>query len=66
MIINYNYYTFDSGTTHHDDGKSDVQHALCNMRESGIVVPYLSEIVVGARTPRITEVWILSMQCVRD
>jgi len=66
MIINYTYLTFDSGTTHHDDGKSGVQHASYNERLSGIVAPYFSEIGNNARTPRITGVGILSSYCVRD
>jgi hypothetical protein len=40
MIINYTYSTFDSGTTHSDDGKSGVQHASYNERLRGIVAPY--------------------------
>jgi hypothetical protein len=61
MIIHYTYQYLDSGTTH----PSGVQHALCNMQVRGIVAPYLSEIGNTARTPQITEVRNLSMQCVR-
>jgi hypothetical protein len=47
--------------------RTKAQHALCNMQVSGIVAPYLSEIGNNARTPRMdSEVYILSMQCVRD
>jgi hypothetical protein len=51
VIINYTYSTRPSGTTHYDDGKSGVQHAICNMRVSGIVAP--SEGIMRALPGRI-------------
>jgi hypothetical protein len=43
------------------------QHAICNMRVSGIVAPLsLVRYGINARNPWIAEVRILSTQCVRD
>jgi len=62
IIIHYTYYTLIVGQRIN----TGAQQAISNMRVRGIVAPYLSEIRNNVRTPRITEVRILSMQCVKD
>jgi len=57
MIKRNIYYTFDSGTTQPMcDKHVGVQHAICNMRVSGIVAPLPVGIGINARNPRIAEV----------